>query len=116
MDLKRVIADAVDTAFLAVGNLRQSVTLYRVSDAAPDWSTGTTTVTKTAVTVDAVITEASGDSGDSATSPELSVLIRSTDIGTQPNLYSYLSINGVDHRISNFQQYEGVTILRVKRG
>ena len=116
MSLKATIAAAVETAFSAVGDMVQKVTLKRKEDVEFDWTTGKYTSTDSDVTVEAIVTDTAASAGEESQSPTSTVVIRTRDVGTDFSFYNSLVIGGIEHRISSIEQYEGVTILKTRRG
>ena len=115
MSLRGTLRLAVDQAFAAVGDLVSTATLTRVTEATYNWTTGETENDSATLTVEAILTDTSEESGESATSPTSTVLIRSRDLQAG-NLYSTLALNGTVYRIESLELYEGIAILKVRNG
>ena len=116
MSLQTTIKLAIDKAFAAAGDLVKLGTLTKKEALTYNWSTGEYSSVDSVTTIQAIITDTLVAPGEQSSSPETSIIVRSTDLGIDYALYSSITIDSVEYRISSVTQYEGIAMLKTRRG
>jgi len=113
MSLRRTINNSVDTAFRAVGDLAETVTLRTSSSTDYDFTTGETNSVVTESTVTAIVLYVDQDpNAEIVLSPRKEVLLKETDLGN-PNVYDLVVINNQNHSILSYKVEPGLVTLIV---
>lgn len=113
MSLRGTINSSVNTAFRAVGDLAETVTLRTSSSTDYDFTTGETTSVVTESTVTAIVLYVDQDpNAEVVLSPRKEVLLKETDLG-DPNVYDLVVINNQNHSILSYKVEPGLVTLIV---
>jgi len=115
MSLVSTIEAAVEKAFTSLGDLVKKGTLEKEEYSSFDFLTGQTTVDTSTKVVDIILTEVTSkekDGMDSYSAPQSQVLVKTKDIGF--SRYTRITIQGIEYRIEEIKQYEGITVLLVR--
>jgi len=113
MSLRRTINNAVDTAFRAVGDIGETVTLRTSTSTEYNFTTGETNSTVTETSVTAIVLYVDQDlTAEVVLSPRKEVLVKETDL-TDPNVYDIVVIDNQDHSILSYKVEPGLVTLIV---
>jgi len=116
MSLRKKINSAVNKAFVAVGDLAETVTLQTKATSTYDFSTGLTADTFEEASIQAIIMSVKQEPDQAEIiAPRKEVYIKEKDLAS-PALYDKVIINSVAHVIINFTQQPGLVILLVTEG
>jgi hypothetical protein len=113
MSLRGTINNAVDTAFRAVGDIGETVTLRTSNSTEYDFTTGKTTSNVTETSVTAIVLYVDQDlTAEVVLSPRKEVLVKETDL-PDPKVYDIVIINNQEHSIISYKVEPGLVTLIV---
>lgn len=113
MSLRGTINSSVNTAFRAVGDLAETVTLRTSTSTEYDFATGQTNSVVTETSVTAIVLYVDQDpNAEVILSPRKEVLVKETDL-ENPNVYDLVVINNQNHSILSYKVEPGLVTLIV---
>lgn len=116
MSLKATIRQAVNQIFSAASDLVVTATLHKTEQVAYNWSSGAYSSSDSSLVVEVIPTETEVSGGENSSSPFTTFVVRSEHVSVDFGLYTVLSVASIDYRIESFTQYEGIVILKTRRG
>jgi len=115
MSLTKTIDTAVEQAFSSLSDLVKEGILENTNYTGFNFSNGTTEVDNSTKVLPVIVTEVYTKDDQSASDfkePLTQILVKTKDIGF--SRYSKITISGIEYRIEQIKQYEGITVLLVR--
>jgi hypothetical protein len=114
MSLTKTIDSAVTQAFSALGDLVKKGTLTSISISNYNFATGSMN-SGSITSLEVQVVEVANTTNDSnSNKPYLEFIIRNSSFDL--SLYGKLTVSGEDYLIDSYEQYEGISILKTRRG